>query len=149
MSIPTTKDALIELRFQSDPRLLHIVRSMVGQSAALCGFPEEETQFIILAVDEACTNVIRHAYHGRIDGEIVISCRERGDGIEFLLRDRGTPADAKCWPKRSLEEVRPGGLGLPLIQAVMDRVEYRLGEGFNELFLAKSLQSSRVLTEEA
>src|SRR2546430_2169083 len=119
MSIPQLKDALLELRFQSDPRLLHIVRSIVGQSAALCGFPEEDTQFIILAVDEACTNVIRHAYHGRSDGIMVICSRERGDGIEFLLRDQGTPADANCWPKRSLEEVRPGGLGLPLIQAVM------------------------------
>jgi anti-sigma regulatory factor (Ser/Thr protein kinase) len=145
MSIPPVKDRLLELRLQSDPRLLHIVRSLVGQAAALCGFPEEETQFIILAVDEACTNVIRHAYHGRTDGDLVICCQERGDGIEFVLKDQGTPADASCWPKRSLEEIRPGGLGLPLIQAVMDRVEYRRGDGYNELFLAKSLLSSRVL----
>ena len=149
MSLPPTKDATLEMHLQSDPRLLHIVRSMVGQSASLCGFSEEETQFIILAVDEACTNVIKHAYHGRTDGQFAICCKERGDGIEFLLRDLGTPCDSARFPKRSLDEVRPGGLGLPLIQAVMDQVEFRRGEGWNELFMAKSLQSSRVLTEDS
>src|ERR1043165_3244992 len=144
MAIPNAKDRLLELRFKSEPRLLHIVRSMVGQMAALRGFSEEDTQFIILAVDEACSNVIRHAYQGQPDGEIIISCQERPDGIEFVLADHGVPCDTSCWPKRSLEEVRPGGLGLPLIQAVMDRVEYQHNDGRNELLLAKSLQSSPV-----
>jgi serine/threonine-protein kinase RsbW len=142
-------DGLLELRLPSAPRLLHIVRSVVGQAAALRGFSEEETQFIILAVDEACSNVIRHAYQGREDGEIVISCTERPDGIEFLLTDFGKAADAACWPKRSLDEVRPGGLGLALIQAVMDRVEYRRGDGCNELLLAKALNSTPVLARQS
>ena len=133
------KGTALELRLKSDPRLLHIVRSVVGQMAALRGFSEEDVQFIILAVDEACANIIRHAYKDRHDGEIIISCREREDGIEFLLTDRGEKADASRWPRRSLEEVRPGGLGLPLIYLVMDEVEYRHGERGNELVLAKSL----------
>ena len=107
--------------------------------AALRGFSEEDTQFVILAVDEACANIIRHAYKGRKDGEIVISCREQEDGIQFLISDMGEPTDTSCWPKRSLEEVRPGGLGLPLICAVMDQVEYRKGERGNELILGKKL----------
>jgi anti-sigma regulatory factor (Ser/Thr protein kinase) len=139
----------MELRFKSDPRLLHIVRSVVGQMAALVGFSEEDTQFIILAVDEACANIIRHAYQGRQDGEIRISCRESADGIEFLLTDQGAPCDPACFPKRSLDEVRPGGLGLPLIQAVMDRVEFRRQDERNVLHLAKSLHSSRVLIEDS
>jgi anti-sigma regulatory factor (Ser/Thr protein kinase) len=114
--------------------------------AALCGFSEEDTQFIILAVDEACANVIRHAYQGRTDGEITISCRDSADGIEFLLTDQGAACDPACFPKRSFDEVRPGGLGLPLIQAVMDRVEFRRVNGKNELHLAKSLHSPKVLT---
>jgi anti-sigma regulatory factor (Ser/Thr protein kinase) len=149
MKIPPANDGLLELRVPSAPRLLHIVRSVVGQVAALRGFSEEETQFIILAVDEACANVIRHAYHGRQDGEIVISCRERPDGIEFLLTDYGKPADSTCWPKRSLDEVRPGGLGIPLIHAVMDYVEYRRGDGCNELLLAKTLHRSTLLARDS
>ncbi len=128
--------------------MLHIVRSMVGQMAALAGFSEEETQFVILAVDEACANVIRHAYQCRDDGDIIISCRETEDGIEFLVTDQGTPCDSSTFPKRSLEEVRPGGLGLPLIEAVMDKVEFRRGDGCNELYLAKS-RSSKVLLQDS
>jgi anti-sigma regulatory factor (Ser/Thr protein kinase) len=86
--------------------------------SALAGFCEEDTQFVILAVDEACANIIRHAYAGRTDGEIRISVHTRADGIEFLLVDQGLPADPSCFPERSLDEVRPGGLGLPLIQAI-------------------------------
>ena len=149
MKIPPANDGLLELRVPSAPRLLHIVRSVVGQLAALRGFSEEETQFIILAVDEACANVIRHAYQGRHDGEIVISCKERPDGIEFLLTDFGEHADSSCWPKRSFDEVRPGGLGIPLIQAVMDHVEYRRGDGCNELRLAKTLHSSTLLARDS
>jgi anti-sigma regulatory factor (Ser/Thr protein kinase) len=112
---------------------------MVGQMASLRGFSEEDVQFIILAVDEACANIIRHAYKGRHDGQIMISCKEREDGIEFLLSDQGEPADVSRWERRSLDEVRPGGLGLNLIYAVMDHVQYRHGEGGNELVLAKCL----------
>lgn len=108
--------------------------------ASLRGFSEEDTQFIILAVDEACANIIRHAYKGRPDGVITLSCSEKGDGIEFLLTDTGERADASQWPSRSLDEVRPGGLGLHLIYAVMDEVLYRQGERGNELVLAKSLR---------
>jgi len=117
------------------------VRSVVGQMAALRGFCEEDVQFIILAVDEACANIIRHAYKGRHDCPIIISCTEREDGIQFLLVDQGEPADASRWHRRSLDEVRPGGLGLNLIYAVMDEVQYRHGEGGNELVLAKCLAS--------
>ena len=133
----------LELRFTSDPRFLHIVRSMVGQMAALKGFSEEDTQFIILAIDEACANIIRHAYKGRRDGEIIISCTEKEDGIEFLLADMGELADCSSWPERSLEEVRPGGLGLPLIRAVMDQVVFRRGEKGNELLLSKALSTCK------
>ncbi len=135
------KNLALELRFPSDPRVLHIVRSVVGQMTSLRGFSEEDTQFIILAVDEACSNIIRHAYKGRTDGEIALTCTAQGDGIEFLLVDSGESADTSQWPERSLDEIRPGGLGLHLIQAVMDKVLYRQSERGNELVLAKSLRS--------
>jgi anti-sigma regulatory factor (Ser/Thr protein kinase) len=129
----------IELRVPSDPRLLQIIRSWVGHIAALFGFSEKEAQGVVLAVDEACANIIRHAYGGRKDGEILISCTESEHGIEFLLRDCGSPAEPSCWQGRPLDEIRPGGLGVPLIRAVMDRVEYRRVGQVNELLLVKKL----------
>ncbi len=125
---------------------MQIVRSAVGQLAGLCGFEEEEVQFIILAVDEACSNVIRHAYEGRTDGEIRLRCSAREDRIEFRLVDRGrAPGTADRLQPRSLEEVRPGGLGTHLIRSIMDEVRYRFGERENELYLVKSLRPRRQL----
>lgn len=130
----------LELHFSSDPRLLHIVRSVVGQTAALSGFDDDEVQFIMLAVDEACANVIRHAYGGRTDGQVVLRCAAKDKRIEFRLVDQGKPAEASRMKSRALEDVRPGGLGLHLIQSIMDEVRYDTGRDGNELFLAKSLR---------
>jgi anti-sigma regulatory factor (Ser/Thr protein kinase) len=130
----------LELQFPSDPRLLHIVRSVVGQTAGLCGFDEDEIQFIILAVDEACANVIRHAYEGRSDGQIMLSCSARDNRVEFRLSDQGKSAGVNQMRPRALEDIRPGGLGLHLIRSIMDEVNYGPGRHGNELFLAKSLR---------
>lgn len=111
--------------------------------AEFCGFEEDEAQFIILAVDEACSNVIRHAYGGRTDGEITLTCSATDDRIEFVLVDRGRSWHADLHRQRSLEEVRPGGLGMYVIRFVMDEVRYGLTERGNELFLAKSLRPRR------
>lgn len=108
--------------------------------AGLCGFEEDEVQFIILAVDEACTNVIRHAYGGRKDGDILLSCTARNDRIEFVLVDQGKTATAEQLRPRSLDELRPGGLGTYLIRSIMDEVRYQTNRRGNEMFLAKSLR---------
>lgn len=120
--------------------MLQIARSVVGQAASLCGFEEDEAQFIILAVDEACANVIRHAYGGRADGQITLRCSLKEDRVEFVLLDHGRPAAADSLRPRSLDEVRPGGLGLHLIQSLMDEVHYESGQQGNRLFLAKLLR---------
>jgi len=133
----------LELRFPSDPRLLRTIRSLVGQMSELCGFPDDETQFIILAVDEACSNVMRHSYGGRTDGEITLTVAANGDRIEFVLVDKGQRWQPDQQPKRSLDEIRPGGLGMYLIRSVMDEVRYGRTENGNELFLAKSLRPRR------
>ncbi len=133
----------LDLRFPSDPRLLRTVRCLIGEMAEHCGFAEDEAQFIILAVDEACANVIRHAYQGRTDGEIGLSCSAKEDRIEFLLVDQGRPPRPDSLQPRTQEEVRPGGLGTHLIRSVMDEVRYRPSEQGNELFLAKSLRPRR------
>lgn len=112
--------------------------------AGLCGFEDDETQFIIVAVDEACANIIRHAYEGRSDGEIRLTCLVESDRIEFTLTDRGrAPKDVNRLQPRSLEEVRPGGLGMHLIRSVMDKVEFRFGERENILHLTKALHPRR------
>ncbi len=128
----------IGVRFPSNAQVLSVIRAVVRQVAGMSGFGEEEVNGITLAVDEACANIIRHAYGNRPDGEIELECSSGAAGVQFLLVHRGAPPPAEL-KGRDLEEVRPGGLGLFLIQSVMNEVEYRCGKRGNELYLAKWL----------
>jgi anti-sigma regulatory factor (Ser/Thr protein kinase) len=66
---------VFELQITSDPRLLRTVRLTVEQICQIAGFPRLEASKIVLAVDEACSNVIRHAYKNREDQPILITFR--------------------------------------------------------------------------
>jgi len=77
----------------SHPRYLCIVRAAVGELALVHGLPEESSQGLTLAVDEALANVIRHAYKGRHDQEIELNCRIVEGRLEFTLLDCGEAPD--------------------------------------------------------
>jgi len=132
-----------KLQVPSDPEMLSVVRSAVGQFAAVAGFPEDDCRMITLALDEAMTNIIRHAYDNRHDQAIEVHGWRSGDGLEFRLVDHGRsvkPADLRGRP---LDEVRPGGLGTHLIAQIMDQVSYQPLEDRNELCLLKYLPGTR------
>ncbi|MDZ7343541.1 MAG: ATP-binding protein [candidate division KSB1 bacterium] len=134
----------IELRFPSDPKLLKIVRAGVTQLCDLAGFPEEYRRQATLAVDEACANIIKHAYNGATDKPILMTARLLDNGIEIVLRDFGKKVDAETIKSRELDEIRPGGLGVHLIRSSMDVVVYdnSLQDG-NQLTLTKYLRQER------
>jgi hypothetical protein len=72
---------LVRFVMASDARYLPVVRGTIGAMAAAIGWDESECRAIVLALDEAVANVIRHAYHNRPDGVIELECREGGDGL--------------------------------------------------------------------
>lgn len=115
---------MIEIRVSSDPKFLTIVRAMVGQVCEVVGVPEEEQHKIILAVDEACANIMKHTFQGDHTQSIVIRCATEGDRLEFVLTDCGPPIDPEKIKPRDLDELRPGGLGTHFIRTIMDEVEY-------------------------
>ena len=88
---------LLKLSLLSDPKLLCAVRAAVGEVTVMFGFRDAEVRSIVLAVDEALANVIRHAYHGAYDRPIQVSFyRDRvktGEGVHDALKiqivDRG------------------------------------------------------------
>jgi anti-sigma regulatory factor (Ser/Thr protein kinase) len=131
----------LTLEVQSDPRLLSVIRSAVERFAEVVGFSEEDCRAITAAVDEAVTNVIRHAYQNRHDQPIRIVFEGRDDGLEFVLTDRGLAPDPAKLRGRPLEEVRPGGLGTHIMARVMSRVEYETSAEGNRLRLFKALES--------
>ena len=124
----------IDIRIQSNPKMMRLVRKTIDQASEMVGFSERDVHAVTLAVDEGCTNIIRHCYRGSKVGDIVIRIRMYEDRIEIALRDFGEAIDVgklrDCVEKRRQEletagPVRPGGLGVMLIHSVMDKVQYK------------------------
>jgi anti-sigma regulatory factor (Ser/Thr protein kinase) len=87
------------------------------------GMEDELSATVVLAIDEACTNIIRHAYKGE-SKPFRIEMRLVRNRLRIILRDYGAPCGNPKTHVRDLNEVRPGGLGIHIIQQVFDRVEY-------------------------
>ena len=103
---------------------LKLIRQAIGDTANTCGFSKEECQDLVLAVDEACQNVVRHAYSGREDGDMDVEIRCEGQNFVVLIRDFAPAVDVEKIQPRDLDDVRPGGLGVHFIREVMDDVEH-------------------------
>ena len=88
------QEILVTLRCAAEAECLKEIRAAVGAAALRCGCAEEEAQDIVLAVDEACQNVIRHAYGGAPGGEMIVEVRRTGDGMEVSLTDFAETVDA-------------------------------------------------------
>ena len=135
----------------SDPGLLCAVRGAVERLTESFGFSAEECRAVTRAVDEALTNIIRHAYSGRPDRPIELFFRavegqtdqNASGGLEILLCDRGPAIKPDQMCMRALEEVKPGGLGLHFIQQSMDVVEYKRANGTNRLRLVKYVHAPK------
>lgn len=127
----------------SDPRLLSVVRSTVSEFAGVWGFEDDQRRCITLAVDEALSNVIRHAYKNRCDQQIELSCQAHADCLEFTFLDRGEPADLAKVCAQSPDATALGGRGTHLIRQIMDEVCYERVSGGNRLRLKKYLPGCR------
>ncbi len=122
----------IALCLRSDPRLLCAVRGLVRPYLEKQDVAAGRIDDVVLAVDEACTNAIRHAYGRATDREVWLALRQLPDYIEVEVRDEGTPAPAERVQRRPLAEpdpdtVVPGGLGIPLIYSAFDEVIFEPG----------------------
>ncbi|MDH2909352.1 MAG: histidine kinase [Candidatus Eremiobacteraeota bacterium] len=111
----------IEVRIPSRAEWVALARLTVATVAARMHFNVDEIADLKLAVAEACTNAIQHA---RESDEIVITCRIYDEGMQVTIRDFGVGTEAERIRSRDLGEPRVGGLGVYLIRALMDEVEY-------------------------
>jgi serine/threonine-protein kinase RsbW len=140
-------ELLLRLHLESNPEALCLVRATIQSASEVMRFPEPHVRAIVRSVDEALANVVRHAYAGRPGMPIEVTCRRLWDeantsspcGLEIELEDSGTPADPEKLRGRSLEEVKPGGLGLHFIRTSMDVVEFGHKNGKNLLRMVKYL----------
>ena len=134
-----------DLVIPSQTERLREVRQYVFGAAQHFGFTEDDTNKIVLAVDEACTNIIKHAYAYGADHTIKLSIQTRGTVFEITITDQGKPFDPASIPQPDMKEYlthfKRGGLGMYLMKTVMDKVEYDFKPGpVNKVRLTKYLQ---------
>jgi serine/threonine-protein kinase RsbW len=130
-----------------DSRLerLSQIADFIADAAHASGMNDEQVYDVQMAVDEACTNVIQHAYHSRPDGTIDILCERRKKNFVVIIQDFGERFDPKKikFPKTqdSLSKRRIGGLGLFFMHKLMDRVEFEFAKGRgNRLTMVKKIK---------
>ena len=115
---------LVTLTVPSHPKYLYVVRSALYPVVIEAGFSKKEARKIILAVDEACSNIIKHAYEGDHTKTITVTVSDDAERFIVRLRDYGKKVDAATIVPRKLDDIRPGGLGTHLMGSVFDIVTY-------------------------
>lgn len=120
------------------------IRDFIRNSARTIGFEDDIIGKIILAVDEACTNIIKHAYRYNSEGIIEINIKSEKSKFTIQITDNGINFDPEAIPEPDIKEYhkqhRSGGLGMFLIKKLMDEVQYRnLANNRNQVTLVKYL----------
>ncbi|NWF79792.1 MAG: anti-sigma factor antagonist [Chloroflexi bacterium] len=120
------------------------ISAFITEAAERAGLDERATWQVQLAVDEAATNVIQHAYDPETPGEITLSWHCADERFVVTLRDFGRQFDPGSIPAPDitspLEERQVGGLGIYLITRLMDEVRFDFNpQGGNVLTMVKYL----------
>ncbi|VAW66976.1 Serine-protein kinase RsbW [hydrothermal vent metagenome] len=104
---------------------LQSLRKFVYDFLSGLGCKDESVKEIVLAVNEACMNVIQHAYKNSDDGEIILEFYKNKNELMMRVIDYADQVDLSLIKSRNLDDIRPGGLGVHLISRLMDSVEYK------------------------
>ena len=143
MKAKGTKDNQVELEVKAKLENLAVIDDFVIEAMKQFG-AEDETFQVQLAVNEACTNIIQHAYSGGSEKPIKILCSMSVNDLVIQIRDWGEPFDPDSVPQPDIEselfERKLGGLGIFLMKQMMHEVRYIFHAGeYNELIMTKHL----------
>ena len=137
-----------KLQIKSRTENLSVIRDFVSKSASEAGFSNDVIENIILAVDEACTNIIKHAYKSYPEGEMIIKTKFTNSRFVVSITDYGISFEPAKVPEPDLQKYyrqkRVGGLGMYLMKTLVDDVKYVSIPGkYNEVMLSKNLKSAQ------
>jgi serine/threonine-protein kinase RsbW len=140
----------VEIRVPAKAQYIGIARLTISGLASRLGFNYDEIEDLKIATSEAVTNAVQHAYQGS-EGEVVVGCALYEDKIEIMIADHGESFNYEetkkdIGPYNELEEVeflREGGLGLYLMETLMDEVKVHHEEGVT-VFMTKYLGEEQV-----
>jgi serine/threonine-protein kinase RsbW len=141
------KNKFSELRVKSKTENLSVIRDFVSKKALDAGLPMATAENIMLAVDEACTNIIKHAYKSSPEGEIILNIDYNEKKFTITIIDYGKSFEPERVPLPNLQkyyrEHKVGGLGIYLMKSLMDDVEYTSIPGkYNQVLLSKNINGS-------
>ena len=146
--LAANKKNISELIVKSRTENLSLIRDFISSKASAAGLIKEDIENIMLAVDEACTNIIKHAYSSYPDGEIVIKLEFNSEKILISIIDKGSTFNPDAVPDPDLQKYykngRVGGLGMYLMKTLMDDVKYISVPGeYNKVLLSKKISSAQ------
>ncbi len=105
------------------------ISRFIGRAASQTGLDERAIYAVQMAVDEACTNIIQHAYGDEEQGQIELTCHCQPEGLQVIICDQGRPFDPAAVPplntQAPLAERQPGNMGLFFIRRLVDTVEFQ------------------------
>jgi anti-sigma regulatory factor (Ser/Thr protein kinase) len=110
----------IRIDMPSHPKYLSVVRGVTERLGKVNGIDRKLIGDIKLAIDEACSNVIKHSYRGDTSKKIKLTYEINRESFKVVIDDSGLKADMKSLKGRDLDDVRPGGLGVHFIKKIFD-----------------------------
>lgn len=111
----------IKMEIASNPQYVSVIRLTTSGIASKIGFCLEDIEDIKVAVSEACTNAIKHSLDNKFSVEYTIF----ENGLTITIIDSGKGYDVDSIDVPNLEEPKESGLGLFIIQSLMDEVEIK------------------------
>lgn len=129
-------------KFPGNYKNLAKIGDFVISQARKAGLNDQDIYNVQLAVDEACTNIIEHAYGGEDVGDINCTCLASPNRLEVILIDSGDKFNPDLIKKPQvgvpLNKFGPRGAGLYLIKNLMDDVKFEFGDGETVLHMIKT-----------
>jgi len=140
----------IEIKIPAKAQYVGVARLMISGIASRQGFTYDDIEDLKIASSEAITNAVQHAYAENEDGEVVVGCALFEDRLEIMIADHGGSFDFEETKKHigpydenaEVEFLREGGLGLYLMETLMDEVKLHHEEGVT-VFMTKYLGGER------
>ncbi|MFD1205872.1 MULTISPECIES: anti-sigma B factor RsbW [Sporosarcina] len=140
----------IEIKIPAKAQYVGVARLMISGIASRLGFTYDDIEDLKIASSEAITNAVQHAYKDGEDGEIVVGCALYEDRLEIMIADHGKSFDFEETKKHigpyddssDTQFLREGGLGLYLMETLMDDVKFHHEEGVT-VFMTKYLGGER------
>jgi serine/threonine-protein kinase RsbW len=141
----------IEMNIPAKPEYVSIVRLTLSGISSKMGYSYDDIEDLKIAVSEACTNAVQHAYKTLSSGDVSIRFGVHEDRLEVIVSDQGSSFDLSqkkqnigpYTPSQSVDQLSEGGLGLYLMETLMDEVKVQIDSGVT-VAMTKFLNRERV-----